>query len=276
MPSPLALKLPLPVVALNGGLFRTANPLSHPKRVIDSYELIFVRTGRLQMFEGDVEYDLGPDQFLLLFPGVTHGGTAPYSDDLSFYWLHFSLPGGGADRAEGMAPVPKTARLQDSSRLVGYLHLFLDLQDSQPGNSVARALSTLLCLNEIASTGLVDPSKPDTTTSLVERADAFIATNYRRPITSSDVAAYLTYNVDYLERTYRRSRKTTLTNAINARRIKEACAMLLVPEGKNIADIAFSCGFNDPGYFRRVFRQCTTMTPKMYRNLNAHLHINAH
>jgi AraC-like DNA-binding protein len=261
------------IQALNGGLFRTARPIVHPTRIIDSYELIFVRSGQLQLFEGEIEYDLGANQTLILSPGVRHGGTALYSQDLSFYWVHFLV----ARASSGTAlTVPKASQLRDPARLAGYLHLFLDLQESQRGNLVALSHIILLCLNEIYISGLIDPKSPGTTSSLVERIEAFIATNYQKPITSSDVADYLKYNVDYLERIYRKGRKTTITNAINAKRIKEACAMLMLPEDRNINDIAFSCGFNNPGYFRRVFRVLTTMTPKMYRQLNAHLHINTH
>jgi Response regulator containing CheY-like receiver domain and AraC-type DNA-binding domain len=274
MSSDLNLRFDCPVRALSGGLFIATNPSHHPIRVIESYELILVRTGCLHIFEGETEYILHADQCLILVPGIRQGGSAPYSEDLSFYWLHFLLAPLGAPSPQLEISVPKSFHLRDSSRIRGYLHLFLDLQESQKANTVALSNLVLLILNEIAYSSLVDPGLTDAMADLVERIDTYIATNFVKPITSSDIAEHLNYNTNYLERVYRKSRGVTLTNAINSRRIKEACFMLLMPEGKNINEIAYQCGFTDPGYFRRVFRKVTTMAPNMYRRINTHLNIN--
>ena len=87
----LKIKGSLPVVPQNAGLFISRGEGIHPTRVIGSYELIFVRQGRLGMFEGRRRFELGAGQTLLLWPGRKHGGTIPYPRDLSFYWIHFTL-----------------------------------------------------------------------------------------------------------------------------------------------------------------------------------------
>ena len=47
-------------------------------------------------------------------------------------------------------------------------------------------------------------------------------------------------------------------------RIKHACTMLR-DTAENISVISFACGFSDPKYFSRVFRQSTGMSPSQYR-----------
>src|SRR5690606_8128577 len=65
---------------------------THIRRVIPSYELIIVRSGTLEMREEDRQFHLQAGQALLLWPGREHAGISPYGADLSFYWIHFTLP----------------------------------------------------------------------------------------------------------------------------------------------------------------------------------------
>lgn len=51
-------------------------------------------------------------------------------------------------------------------------------------------------------------------------------------------------------------------------RIKHAC-MMLRDTAENISTISFACGFTDPKYFSRVFRQSMGVSPSQYRD-NAH------
>lgn len=48
-------------------------------------------------------------------------------------------------------------------------------------------------------------------------------------------------------------------------RIKRACSLLATTK-MAISDIAYRCGFSDPKYFSRTFRQSTGMTPTDYRS----------
>ena len=47
-------------------------------------------------------------------------------------------------------------------------------------------------------------------------------------------------------------------------RIKRAC-QLLQQTDKNIAEVAYACGFTDPKYFSRSFKQSTGLSPTEYR-----------
>ncbi len=42
----------------------------------------------------------------------------------------------------------------------------------------------------------------------------------------------------------------------------------------NINEIAFACGYSDPAYFRRVFKQEINMAPKQYRSLYSRITVN--
>ena len=79
--------------ALNAGLFVSPGFGTHPERVLDSYELMFVTQGRLDMFEENRSFSLLRNQTLLLCPGLRHGGLLPYLPDVNFYWGTLPHPG---------------------------------------------------------------------------------------------------------------------------------------------------------------------------------------
>ena len=58
----------------NIGEFHSDDEWIHPIRVIDSYELIFVLSGTVYLFEEDEKYELHTNECILLEQGKQHGG----------------------------------------------------------------------------------------------------------------------------------------------------------------------------------------------------------
>ena len=71
------------------GLFESRGEWIHPTVTLDSYELIFVTHGRVNIRDGNNSYILEKGQMLLLDPYVEHGGIETSDEKISFYWLHF-------------------------------------------------------------------------------------------------------------------------------------------------------------------------------------------
>lgn len=105
---------------------------------------------------------------------------------------------------------------------------------------------------------------------------AYIDRNFREPITTSSIARDFRRSADYLERVFRRHRDTSILGAVHLKRIAVARVMLRTEGRKNINEIAFACGYSDPGDFRRMFKRLTGLSPKKFRSLYSRMHINAH
>jgi transcriptional regulator GlxA family with amidase domain len=65
------------------------------------------------------------------------------------------------------------------------------------------------------------------------------------------------------------------TEAINRKRVSAASDYLL-DSNLTIEQIAQKCGFSDPDYFRRVFRQHTGISPGDYRREYSRMHVITH
>ncbi len=255
----------------HGGLFISRGRGIHPDRTIDSYELIMVRSGRLGMGEEDRRFALSAGGTLLLWPGRRHFGIEPYSKDLSFFWVHFRLPRRASRASRQVLSVPQTARPARPDRLAELYSRYLDDQESGGRDELSFSMLLGLMLAEVARPGL--PVEAGTSVALASKADAYISTHFHEPISTALVARELDCNPDYLGRVFRRTYGFGLTEAIHRRRLVHA-RRLLRESGLNVAGVAREVGFEDPGYFRRIFRRREGVSPRAFRQLHARMCVN--
>lgn len=79
-----------------------------------------------------------------------------------------------------------------------------------------------------------------------------------------DMAAAAATSRSGLQRKLKQSMGITPQDLMREARIKRAC-QLLQQTDKNIAEVAYACGFTDPKYFSRSFKQSTGLSPTEYR-----------
>jgi len=261
----------------NAGLFVSAGHGQHATRVLTTYELVFVRSGELELFEEQESFAVRRDQTLLLWPGRTHGATSPFPRDLQFYWVHFRYrkPSSNGRRELSEAiEVPRLITLDRPERLAELYQRFIDDQETERLTKLGASLLVLLMLSEVAGAAS-SPAQIRKDSPLAGSVLQHIGSHYHESISTASIAAHLRYNPDYLGRAFREATGGSITDTINRRRIKEARA-LLVGDQMKVSEVAYACGFQDGGYFRKIFRALCGMTPRQYRNLYSHHHINTH
>lgn len=267
----LKLALTLPVQALNGGLFISRGVGAHPERVIDSFEIIFVRDGVLHIQEEERAFRLQRGQSLLLFPGRRHLGTAAYPANLSFYWLHFKLR--AAPTCEPLAVnVPQHAFVARPDHLTSLFHRFLDDQETGALTPPEADLLVLQTLLEIARSPSAAPEGSSAGALLASRAEIMLRQHFHENLSASHIARALSCNPDYLGRVFRAFYGHSLTEALLRLRVRHAKKLLLDAD-LSTEDIASRCGFRDAGYFRRVFKRFEGVTPGSFRRINARRHV---
>ncbi len=261
-----------PIEIENGGLFVSNGSGTHPKRVLNSFELIFVCQGTLSMREGETIYHLQQGDILLLHPNMEHEGAAPYTHDVKFYWVHFHLSKfSKSSRSDTVIELVKSGQVTDSSKVVALFNLLLHEQELGMDKTTLN-LILLLIIREIGVKNAGShQAKP---VSLANHAQSLIRRFYRDPITPSSLAGQLQCNVDYLGRVYKHSFGQTLSEAIQAKKI-QAAKQDLVELNAPIEHIAKCLGYQDAGYFRRVFVKHVGITPAEYKKLYSIRTINA-
>ncbi len=271
-----------PVSFLSAGNLTNEDQFLHPRRVIDSYELISVARGTLYIRSGDCDYCLTPGCFLLLLPDECHSGTRPSPGELSFYWTHFRLSDPEArvcgeqetaayfhDSSRPRYILPKTGTLSPNSRVNVLFVQLLDL--SRRLGSFARtqcgyAQSTLLLelTNECSFRRRLwqqDEKIPLEIADLME----WLQLNYDASVSVAAVAEKFGYHPSYLASLFKRYSGYTVTEYLNRQRIRVAKNLLTSTPRLTLAEISEQVGIGDEKYFMRLFKRYEGVTATAYR-----------
>ncbi len=93
----------------------------------------------------------------------------------------------------------------------------------------------------------------------------FVNRNFTRPLPAEEIAHEAGISPDYLSDFFRARTGTPLVKYINSLRIAHAGHLLRNRSECNVTEIAALCGFADSGYFTRLFRKNTGLTPTDFR-----------
>ncbi|MBA3708806.1 MAG: AraC family transcriptional regulator [Planctomycetes bacterium] len=270
MAGPLVLDHPLALVPMHAGLFISRGHGIHPRRTIDSWEIIFLASGTLDMEEAGNRFHLDAGQALLLQPGIEHAGTAPYTSDCRFYWVHFQV---GARRGRTARShqlrVPQAITVARPDALTALIRRYLDDQAAGRLTPIAgSSLVTLMLCELVMPSTTRFPADP-----LAQRANDLIVTRFHQDISTASIAQALGCNADYLGRCFRSAYGHGIVEAIHRFRLQRARALLL-DSPCAVDDIARACGFSDAIYFRRIFKRHEGLTPLAFRKLHVRAFVN--
>ena len=80
-----------------------------------------------------------------------------------------------------------------------------------------------------------------------------------------DIASAAAISRSGLQRKLKQAMGITPQDLLREARIKRAC-QLLQNSNKTVSEVAYACGFSDPKYFSRCFKQSTGQSPTEYKN----------
>ena len=104
--------------------------------------------------------------------------------------------------------------------------------------------------------------------SLVSSMLEYINENYHKNITLGEVAEHIGYAVSYCSKLFHNYIDQDFRNYVNGVRVEAACRMMYEKPGKQIAEVAFACGFNSLNTFYRAYRRVYKNSPKRIAKLD--------
>jgi AraC-like DNA-binding protein len=149
----------------------------------------------------------------------------------------------------------KLLDLEDVKRLERHARVTLQ------NKGILSAAETIVALNRAL---FGTDSLPLHTGALVKRALAYLHQNYARPFSRWELAEAIGVSEDYLSRVFNRELGLSPWEYLNRYRIYHAKA-LLRRTNNSISTVAQQVGFQDRGYFSRVFRKLTGVGPQAFR-----------
>ena len=100
---------------------------------------------------------------------------------------------------------------------------------------------------------------------IVEKVILFISKNYHQSdLSLRHVCEEIGLSYHYLSRLIKRVLNTSFTQYLNQTRLQVA-SRLLQNKSLSVTEIAYACGYEDPGYFCKLFKKAYGKTPGFYR-----------
>jgi len=245
---------------ISAGLFTSEAMWTHPKRCIQSYEIIYVLKGEVHICEEGIPYTLTEKQVLLLEPGHWHWGNTA-SANVSFYWLHFT----GTSKPDFKYFTPRNP-YEIESQLKRLLHI--DNTFGYPPSSVEAAV--LLFINELSF-----QSKNVLTASngMLQQLCEYVRIHADHPLTVAGVAAHFGYTSGYISKAFRAEFRISLKKHIELERLKFAKS-LLITTSLSVKQIARSMHYAEEKNFIKFFVYHEKISPTQYRNQYFNTHMN--
>lgn len=111
---------------------------------------------------------------------------------------------------------------------------------------------------------LINEKRMRQSTNVIERTKAVIEQSYGTNLSVRDIARKVYLNTTYLCMIFKQETGETVNDYLTRVRLERAKELLKNPYNR-LYDICHEIGYADPGYFSKVFRKYTDMTPTEYR-----------
>jgi len=241
------------------------------------YELYYLNRGSCSFFVGGRLFAMQEGSGILIPPGVLHSTSYRSShagaertalffreEDLNYADLR-DLVGGWAkterpslfllDQSfrEGLEALFAAMLAEDRIRDC-YCERMLDL----------RCKEVLLYLSRCALYEEALPQELRTGDPLVLLAARFIGAHYAQKLGIPELARACGCSESLLSLRFKRATGIGVHAYLQGFRLQQA-ASLLAQTKRSVTDIAFSCGFQSPGYFKDAFRKVYGISPRAYR-----------
>lgn len=102
---------------------------------------------------------------------------------------------------------------------------------------------------------------PGCSNGFMQKAIGYIRTNYQSDINITDVAEYSGVGERYLRKLFARYLNISPLDYLNQLRVNKSIELLRNTE-MSVKEICFTCGFNSPQYFSKIFKQYAGVSPR--------------
>jgi len=249
---------------LSAGLFKSDGVWRHQRRIIDSYEIIFVHEGTIYICEDGIEYILKKNDVLLLEPGKEHYGYKDSTDPVSASWLHYQT-----NCAEYMNYL-KNFTVPDHYTLKTLFSQCLHTANTQGYNRITLDFYTALIIEELLKNIKTSSSSGNYLASQIKE---FVRLNIEQNLSVKTIAEHFGYHENHVSRVFKTTYGTLLKTYIAGQRL-EFSRNLLLNTMYSIKQISQMMSFKSENHFIKFFKYHTKMYPSEYRNTYCNTHMN--
>lgn len=276
-------------------------PYVHFRRKPDEYILYYILQGEMHLQEGDNQYALKPNDFIIFDPTREHYGLKPTVCTYAYiHFSHYNIKEISAktdvlkeylissrisslksheydsNQADSMSTpdliLPKYFHINYSTACANLNDALYKMKESYHGTLEHHNLETscmfmefLISLSRELASGFLfhDISTVHRSTRVIHDMLSFFYSSYNQKISMKFLEEKYSFNFNYMNRTFRKVTGKTIFAYLNDLRITKA-KQFLASGTYNSSEVAELTGFRDPYYFSKVFKKYAGITPSAY------------
>lgn len=230
------------------------------------FEIYYLESGSCRYFIDEETYDVKAGDLVLIPEGIIH--KTMYEDNVSVRRLIYCnsdyIPKSVIPVLPSFLYVYRNADIKDSMlSIFDSLEKEYAMPDTFSDEAIVSNLRLLFFLlaRNTTSNETASISGSDYTTQTI----AYIKENFGGELRLSDLASKCAITPEHLSRVFKRDTGLGISEYINLVRFQKAQELLLSPSAPTVAQIAYSCGFNDSNYFSLRFKKMYGVSPLSYR-----------
>ncbi len=248
------------------------------------FELLYTIENSGTRFIGDSIENFANNDLVLVGPGLPHY----WHSDKEYYQadpllkakvivIHFEIDFLGAaffdvpELGAVKAMLAKANRgIQFSKQLVKELSpVLFDVAGKQNWQQIMSLVTALCKMAEseysmIASEGFSNSYHKSNNEDRITGIYNFLIQKHHENITLTDIAEFANMNTAAFCRYFKKATSKTFSDSLNEIRIGIACKKLINTE-LSVAEIGYSCGYQNVTYFNRQFKKIKKVSPSAYR-----------
>lgn len=214
--------------------------------------------GDAQLIIDGNRYQLSPGAMFITFPNQAYE-LVNYNN---FTYLYITFNGPGADKLVSQFNIRK-----DRNVFLNFSHItdfwMKSIRRSNPGNLLILTESVLLyTLSYIPQ---YEQQNEIIFSQQFDELIRYIDNNYAdKDLSIGKLADMFNFNKKYLSALFAKNMRTKFTEYLNQIRIEHAI-IILEQQSPSVKELADKCGFSDPLYFSKVFKQHIGKSPANYK-----------
>lgn len=255
------------VMPLSCGWFLDAHHHAAERSGLDEGVLIYGVDGRGWLDYAGRHLDVTPGDLLYLPPGSAHAYGAMAGNPWTIWWMHLAgrrvgrhvqLAGFRADRP--------LVHIGIQPAVMALFRMLLDVFDLHPDAARWAAMQAAArhILAHIAALPTV-PRNAGRYDTAIREVLAHIAAHLDAPLALPALARRAGLSTGHFCRVFRAITGRSPIDHLIRLRMDRAC-VLFADRDRTVADIARELGYEDPGYFARLFRQVVGLSPRAFRD----------
>ena len=130
--------------------------------------------------------------------------------------------------------------------------------------NILHDLSTSRSMRTLSEAGFNSDFQLNYNSRRIEKAFDYMNKNYDKPITLNDIAKLVNMTDVSFSRFIKKRTGITFIDSLNEIRLGHA-SRILIDTTNSIAEVSYSCGFNNISNFNRIFKKKKECTPKAFR-----------